>query len=280
MPKRSDTGKRSIFWDIFLTHYVLSSFLGLIFIEILYHLLTPVHHEAKHFSIDTIIAGAILNGFILALFIWVFHWLRDRWQFKHNATPWSDTPWKRRLVASGIAFGCGGLDVLFFLVSWAFLALTLSILIMVILLLRRFLRQVILLLRPGQFASWADVGELVHLYATMLAAFTLITVSLTLLPIFFKGYPEPFSIPADSASIIDAFYFCVVMMTTLGFGDIVPQTLSAKIVVSLQCMISYVMFGLMIGTITRGVISQRRIESKADPQNRAVNSSDTDPHPE
>ncbi len=131
----------------------------------------------------------------------------------------------------------------------------------------------------SQFATWADVGELAHLYATMLAAFTLITVSLTLLPIFFKGYPKPFSIPADSASIIDAFYFCVVMMTTLGFGDIVPLTLSAKVVVTFQCLISYVMFGLMIGTITRGVVSQRIPKSKADPDAHTVNSSDTDPHP-
>jgi len=191
------------------------------------------------------------------------------------------TPWKWRLVASAIGFVCGGLDVLFFLVSWAFLALTLTILIMVVLHLRRFLRQVISLLRPGQFADWSDVGRLVHLYATMLAAFTVITVSLTLLPIFLIGYPEPFSIPADTASIIDAVYFCVVMMTTLGFGDIVPQTLAAKIVVSLQCMISYAMFGLMIGIITRGVVGQRAAGRRVEDVGLSTaKPSHMDPHPQ
>lgn len=260
---------------------MLCSFMGLILIELLYVTFTPVHHGGKHFSPAEITTGTAINGFLVALFTWIFHWIRDRWRVKHMIQNQYPTPWKWRLVASAIGFVCGGLDVLFFLVSWAFLALTLTILIMVVLHLRRFLRQVISLLRPGQFADWSDVGRLVHLYATMLAAFTVITVSLTLLPIFLIGYPEPFSIPADTASIIDAVYFCVVMMTTLGFGDIVPQTLAAKIVVSLQCMISYAMFGLMIGIITRGVVGQRATGKRVEDVGLSTaKPSHMDPHPQ
>ena len=41
-------------------------------------------------------------------------------------------------------------------------------------------------------------------------------------------------------------------MTTLGFGDIYAATTAVRLIVALQCLTSHIMFGLMIGIITRG----------------------------
>ena len=54
--------------------------------------------------------------------------------------------------------------------------------------------------------------------------------------------------------LADYLYFSVVVMTTLGFGDIYPATTAARIIVAMQCLTSYVMFALMIGIITRGIL--------------------------
>lgn len=48
-------------------------------------------------------------------------------------------------------------------------------------------------------------------------------------------------------------------MTTLGYGDIVPKTWDAQLLLIFQCLISYVMLALMVGIITRGVVSSREI---------------------
>lgn len=42
-------------------------------------------------------------------------------------------------------------------------------------------------------------------------------------------------------------------MVTAGYGDIVPHTPMAKLVVVMECLTSYVMLGLMIGIVSRGV---------------------------
>ena len=52
-------------------------------------------------------------------------------------------------------------------------------------------------------------------------------------------------------------------MTTLGFGDITPVTADAKLVVALEVVIAYLMFALLIGTITRGILPHERVEESA-----------------
>ena len=66
--------------------------------------------------------------------------------------------------------------------------------------------------------------------------------------------PEPFGFGHGEGELfLNALYYTVVSMTTLGFGDIVPVTWDGKLLLIFQCLVSYVMFALMIGIVTRGV---------------------------
>ncbi len=68
--------------------------------------------------------------------------------------------------------------------------------------------------------------------------------------------------------MINALYFSVVVMTTLGFGDIVPLTPDAKMVVVLQCLTSYIMFALMIGILMRGIVSSDEVKDNTVTTNK------------
>lgn len=48
----------------------------------------------------------------------------------------------------------------------------------------------------------------------------------------------------ESWSFVDAFYFCFVTVTTIGFGDIVPQN-----VTFLPATLAYIVIGLIITTM-------------------------------
>ena len=58
----------------------------------------------------------------------------------------------------------------------------------------------------------------------------------------------------DVTSLADYLYFAIVVMTTLGFGDIYAATTAVRLIVALQCLTSHIMFGLMIGIITLGIL--------------------------
>jgi voltage-gated potassium channel len=91
----------------------------------------------------------------------------------------------------------------------------------------------------------------------MLFAFTLVNISLDELAAIHAGLdPESSSVlfANHSGSILDHLYFSVVVMTTLGFGDIHPIATASKVMVSIPCVTSYVMFALMLGIITRGIV--------------------------
>ena len=62
-----------------------------------------------------------------------------------------------------------------------------------------------------------------------------------------------FNFGTDIEGILDAIYFVLITMTTVGYGDIYPHTSLARIIVGLECLTSYILLGIMIGIISRGV---------------------------
>nr|WP_253825839.1 ion channel [Vibrio sp. RE86] len=50
-------------------------------------------------------------------------------------------------------------------------------------------------------------------------------------------------------TIVDCLYFSVVTISTLGFGEMLPKTILAKIVVMLEVVIGFVLMAVSIGTI-------------------------------
>jgi hypothetical protein len=47
----------------------------------------------------------------------------------------------------------------------------------------------------------------------------------------------------DNATVLSPLYFSIVTLTTLGYGDVLPTSLAAQIVVMVQVVIGYVMLG-------------------------------------
>jgi len=52
-------------------------------------------------------------------------------------------------------------------------------------------------------------------------------------------------------TIIDSFYFCVVTLATVGYGDLVPKTQVGKLVTSLYIIIGVGIIGAFISTFVK-----------------------------
>lgn len=113
------------------------------------------------------------------------------------------------------------------------------------------------LLEPEKRATPEDVGEFANFFITLVITFAVINLSIN--SIHYKFNLEPaFNFADGGASIIDAIYFSIITMTTVGYGDIVPNNVIARAVVSLECLTSYLMLGIMIGIITRGITFSKK----------------------
>ena len=55
-------------------------------------------------------------------------------------------------------------------------------------------------------------------------------------------------------SFVDAFYFCFVTVTTIGFGDIVPQNVDF-----LPATLAYIVVGLIITTMLNNIFFNQEI---------------------
>lgn len=158
-------------------------------------------------------------------------------------------------VAVGSLFG--GMGVALLLSEWGVLALTLVALVVAVLLWRFFSQTIMHMLRPKQYATWRDVQKLMSIYVTLIICFSLINASLDMLHKQLQlkdAFAHP---PSTAPAVFDAFYFTVVVVTTLGFGDIHPMTVDAKLLVILESISSTVMFALIVGVATRGVVTRR-----------------------
>ncbi len=234
--------------EAFVGHFVLCSFVGMF----------PLWFMAQPFIVETelqvpagwmgIVVGCLLNGAIVTGVTWLFHrfWT---WRYAYGLQA-------RRAggVLLTVAFLSGALDVFFFLVWWALAGLTLLMIGLVIHHIRAFGRRAVRILRPDAYPVWEDIGYLLHVFVTLLAAFTLINATLAMFALNLEFQAFSFQGETHAGGLIDALYFTIVTMTTLGFGDIYPVSAAAKLVVALECLTSYFVFALMLGILTRGIL--------------------------
>ncbi len=251
MPNTENT----TFRQVAFTHFVPCFFLGVISLFFL-NALTPDMELRLLFNdkVDIIdIAVSTLNGIFVALVVALFHRHSNQ---RADALPWrANTHAGKKILFYRMIIGFigGSFDILFGLQDEGILVLTAVVLFILIWHLRLFTRNMIRMLKPGSHATWSDVAELLRIYLTMLAGFTLVNASLEVAHLMAKA-PEPFGFGhAEGELFLNALYYTVVSMTTLGFGDIVPMTWDGKLLLIFQCLASYIMFALMIGIITRGV---------------------------
>ncbi len=108
------------------------------------------------------------------------------------------------------------------------------------------------LLDFNKIATTTDLIEFLDFFVNLILTFTVLNIALYVASYNLKE-EVAFNFSVNLGAIIDSLYFTVITMTTVGYGDITPQSEIAKILMAFECIISYVMFGLMIGIISRGI---------------------------
>lgn len=117
---------------------------------------------------------------------------------------------------------------------------------------RLFAKKILQLLDCDAKVSVHNLIEFFDFFVNLILTFTIVNFSVYLLSLKTE-VANAFNFSDSFGAVIDSLYFTIMMLTTVGFGDITPKTELAKIIISFECLVSYVMFGLMIGIISRGV---------------------------
>lgn len=156
-----------------------------------------------------------------------------------------------------IAFGAGLLGYYITSSSLATYLISLMIIYTAVMNIRRFAGKLSALLRQNTLATRKDIGEFANFFINLIISFSVINLSLNTLHNDLNWEPA-FNFGKGFAAVIDSFYFSVITITTVGYGNIVPQTLLSRFVVALECLTGYIILGIMIGIITRGITAQRR----------------------
>jgi voltage-gated potassium channel len=244
----------SLFIRVWLTHFVPAFFAGAVTLLTLKDLPVPRMIPAD-WTGDMI--KAALNGAAVALLVLLFHHGRNRRIRRYWADVMAAYTGTRLRCAVLVGFLAGAADILLTLSEWGVLFLAVLVLSVLIWNLRAFTRRSVSLLRPGSGVTWSDVSELLRIYLATLIGFTLVNAAVDGLHVL-AGAAPPFDFAAAGGELfLNALYYTVVTMTTLGFGDIVPRTWDGKVLLIIQSLLSYFMFAFMIGIITRGVTSTR-----------------------
>lgn len=245
-----DTPAKSTFLGVAATHFVPCIFAGAILLLAARGLPLPPGFLPGGIAGELI--RGVFNGLAVAGLVTAFHRRNNRLRERGGAgtRPLVSAAHIRRAGLTGFLAGSSG--VLLTAGIWPIMALAAIIWAILVWNLRSFIRHIGGMLRPGSVITWCDVGELLRIYLTMLLGFTLLNAALDGLHIL-AGAHHAFGFHGSGDGFINALYFTVVTMTTVGFGDIVPLTWDAKALLVVQSLLSYFMFALMVGIITRGV---------------------------
>ena len=155
-----------------------------------------------------------------------------------------------------LVFVCGSLITFISLVYMRYL-LGGIVVVLTILQIKRFLMQMNIFLAPHRYVTKREVFIFMLFFVELIVLFTLVNLlfSVSQNPIVHMS-EDMISGQVNTVkpqNIINALYFTVITMTTVGYGDFIPLTYFAKILVVFQCLTSYIIFGLMIGLIVRGI---------------------------
>lgn len=63
-------------------------------------------------------------------------------------------------------------------------------------------------------------------------------------------------------SWIDAFYFCSVSLTTVGYGDLTPKTDAGKLITSLYLFIGISIIAALINNLLKGAVARRELKKQ------------------
>jgi len=226
---------RSHWFQVVLSHFVLCTFLGLIVLDLLRDPLDRLQTMDVIPLMDAL-AGSLTAGLVVAAATWLLHrlWLRRIRMKYYRGT---DEEERRRVRRQGtlVGFVCGALGPAYVFIPSLVPLLALVFLALSVGYARNFLSRAAVMLRAGNNPRPADIVHLVFLYGALIACFT----------------------------VLNSAVITIVTMTTLGFGDITPHSPDSKLLVIFEALIAYILFALLIGTITRGILPQEEPEESA-----------------
>lgn len=230
-------------YNILIQDFNICFFIGLIILSIYPELTTPFFYNHGWLVYITIPS---ISGTITALIILFMNksFFNKRYTQRYHA---NDT--KLLLLVS---FSAGFMSVYITLFNWSIYIISSFIIYISALNIKKFIGQLSQLLSPNMLATKEDLSEFANFFINLIITFSVVNLSVNTIHQHFSA-PDAFNFGAGTEAIINALYFSIITLTTVGYGHIIPQNEIARIFVSIECLTGYLLLGLMIGIITRGI---------------------------
>lgn len=233
------------FFPILLSNFNLCFFLSMIILSLLPNPELFMHKYPHQIWFLYIVIPAI-NGLLTVLVSLAL----NRYFARRNYTRRYYTQDTNSLIQ--VAFIAGFSSLYLSLSSWGTLVVSAAIIYIAFWSVKSFAGQITALLEPDKMATAEDLSEFANFFINLIITFTVVNLSIdTIHSSFNPGHA--FNFGSGISGIIDALYFSVITMTTVGYGHIIPDSVIARIAVSFECLTSYIMLGIMIGIIGRGI---------------------------
>lgn len=217
-----------------------------IFISPLIHFSFSAHNQIMLYVILPLLNGCICFGIV-----WI--WRKILHKLPTGRLGLQIPPFSVEILAllTGILCAFAVFDTIAFALGFFVAFLTIAKI-------REFIRRMRFFLPPHHYVTRRELFVFLSFFVDLIIFFTLLNLMFQIIdnPVITASEDilKTPSLPIlRSDNLFNALYFTVITLTTVGYGDFIPLSYFGKMIVVLECLTTYVMFGLMIGLIARGI---------------------------